>query len=92
MFLLEKLIFSKEYRRMVADLKKIQRQELKEEEKLYDIRTSEGKGRKGSADMSGSLPKSRQSGRNTTKESGSINREEEKNSDSGATTADVSKI
>lgn len=84
MFLLGKVVFSKQYRKMVADLKKIVRQDLKDEGKMYDFRTSEGSGRKGSADLPASIPKSRQSRRGDAKESRSANREEKTDRDSGA--------
>ncbi len=81
---LEATVFSKEYRSMVADLKKLIRQDLKDEERIDDIRAGEGAGRKGSADVSSSLSKSGYTRRSSRKKSGSADNETKNDSDSGA--------
>jgi len=72
---------------MVTMLKKLMRQDLAEEKKLYDIRASEGSGRKGPAGLPKRLPQSRQPRRNSGKEPGPANNEEKKNSDAGTNTS-----
>lgn len=84
---LEQRIFSKDYRAMVALLKKIMRQDIRDEEKLGDIRTSEGSGRQGSASRPASIPKSRQPRRNSGTQPGQADNEEKKDSDSGTAAA-----
>lgn len=81
---LEATIFSKDYRRMIADLKKLVRQDLREEAKLDDIRTGQGAGRKGSADMSASISQGGYTRRSTRKKSGSTDREADSDSNAGA--------
>ena len=85
--MLEDVVFSKTYRAMVSMLKKLLRQDLAEEKKLYDIRASEGSGRKGPAGLPKRLSKSRQPRRNSGKVSGSADNEAKKDSDSGADTS-----
>ena len=82
---LEVNMFSKSYRKMVANLKKSVKQDEREEEALSDIRTSEGKGRQGSASRPSGVSQSRQSRRSTGKESGPANNETKANSDAGTT-------
>ena len=79
MFEIEKRIFSPAYREMVKILKKLGRDDVKDEEKLYDIRSSEGEGRKGPASRPASVPKSRHKRGDTREESRPIDWEEEKN-------------
>jgi len=73
---------------MVANLKKSVKQDQREEEALSDIRTSEGKGRQGSASRPNRIPQSRQSRGNTRKESGPADNEKKENSDAGTAAAD----
>jgi len=84
---LEANMFSKSYRKMVANLKKSVKQDLRDEELLSDIRTSEGKGRQGSASRPSGISQSRQSRRSSGTQSGSTNNEAQTNSDPGATPA-----
>ena len=80
---LETNVFSKSYRKMVANLKKSVKQDIRDEEALSDIRTSEGKGRQGSASRPSGIPQSRQSRRSTGAQSGPANNEAQENSDAG---------
>lgn len=82
----EKVFFSPAYRQMIAALKKLMRQDQKEGEKLIDIRTSEGAGRKGPSGLQGSLPTSGYVRRSPRKKPGPANNETKKDSDSGADT------
>lgn len=84
---LENTIFSKDYRRMISDLKKMIRRDLKEQEIMNDIRTSEGKGRKGSASLPSSLSQSGYTRRSTRKKSGSADNKTQENSDAGTVAA-----
>lgn len=85
---LETNMFSKSYRKMIANLKKSVKQDAREEEALSDIRTSEGKGRQGSASRPSGIPQSRQPRRNTGKESGPANNETQENRDAGTASPD----
>ncbi|KKK60320.1 hypothetical protein LCGC14_3025530 [marine sediment metagenome] len=85
-------MFSKSYRKMIADLKKFIKQDAREEEQLYDIRTSEGAGRKGSASRPSSVPQSRQPRRNSGTKSGPADNETKKDSDAGTASADDAAI
>lgn len=84
---LENAIFSSVYRKMIADLKKLTRDDLREEEKLYDIRTSTGAGRKGSADRPISLSTRRLVRRDTGTKPRPADREAPTDRDAGATPA-----
>ena len=75
--MLENSIFSREYRSMVALLKKIMRGDTKDEERMSDFRTSEGSGRKGPTSLSGGIPESGYLGRVTRAKPRQINRKEE---------------
>jgi hypothetical protein len=88
-FRLEDHIFSKKYRDVVRLMKKIIKQDERDERKLDDIRSSEGKGRKGPASRAPSVPKSRHKRGNSRKESGSADREEETDRDAYPTTPAV---
>lgn len=82
--LLEEEVFSKEYRLMVRDLKKLARADYRDEEKLDDIRASEGAGRKGPTDLSGGISQSGYVRRSPRKKSRPANNEEKKDSDTRA--------
>jgi len=86
MQLIEPVLFSPSYREMVKGIKKAIRDELKDQEKLIDIRTSEGKGRKGPSGLQGSLPASGYIRRSPRKKPGSPDNKTEANSNSGADT------
>lgn len=92
MFNFEKQVFSKNYRSMIRNLKTMVRRDRREEEKLYDIRTSTGKGRQGSADVSHSVSKSRHTRRSSGKESGPTDNEAEKDRNTGTASSDVSHV
>jgi len=79
----EKQFFSPAYRQMIAGLKKLMRQDQREGEKLSDIRTSEGAGRKGPSGLQGSLPTSGYVRRSPRKKPGPVNNEAKKDSDAG---------
>lgn len=83
MNLIEPILFSPSYREMIKGLKKSVRDDLKDEEKIIDIRTSEGAGRKGPSGLQGSLPASGYVRRSSRKKPGSANNEAQKNSDAG---------
>lgn len=80
MFSLEAVVFSPAYRDMVRILKKMQKEDLKDEVRLDDIRTSPGSGRKGSASRPPSLPKIRQPGGNSRKKPGPADKQAEEDS------------
>lgn len=86
MQLIEPVLFSPSYREMVKAIKKAIREELKDQEKLIDIRTSEGKGRKGPSGLQGSLPTGGYVRRSPRKKPGSADNETQKDSDAGANT------
>jgi hypothetical protein len=86
MQLIEPVLFSPTYREMVKGIKKAIREEIKDQEKLIDIRTSEGKGRKGPSGVQGSLPSSGYVRRSPRKKPGSPNNEAQADSNSGADT------
>ncbi len=89
MYLIEKILFSKDYRNIVAKLKKIIRDDEKEGRKLDDIRASEGAGRKGPADRPPNIPKVRHTRRDSGKESGSTDNKEEENRNAGTAPAPI---
>ena len=84
MNLIEPILFSPSYREMVKGLKKSIREDLKDEGKILDIRTSEGAGRKGPSGLQGSLPTGGYVRRSPRKKSGSADNETQENSDAGA--------
>ena len=77
---------------MVSLLKKLGRQDLKDEEKLYDIRASEGAGRKGPTALSYGVSKSGYTRRSSRKKSGPPDNEEKKDSDAGAASTPAGEI
>jgi hypothetical protein len=86
----EKLMFSKEYREAVRMIKKAIKADRKEEEKLDDIRSSEGAGKQGPANRAPSISTRRYSRRNSGTKSGQADNEAENNSDAGPATAAIS--
>lgn len=84
-FFIEPLLFSDPYRKMIASLKKMFKQDAREEGILRDIRAGEGKGRKGPTSLSRYVPKSRHTRGGNGKKSGPADREEKEDRDSGAT-------
>ena len=92
MQLIEPVLFSPSYREMVKGIKKAIRDEIKDQEKLIDIRTSEGKGRKGPSGLQGSLPQSGYVRRSPRKKPGSPDNETKEDRNSGADTAAAAKV
>lgn len=92
MMLLEGNIFSPAYRKMVSNLKKMLRQDIRDEEKIDDVRSGEGAGRKGPTSLQTGLSKSGYTRRSSRKKSGSIDNGTEKNSDTGTTTPPVREV
>ena len=92
MQLIEPVLFSPSYREMVKGIKKAIREEIKDQEKLLDIRTSEGKGRKGPSGLQGSLPSSGYVRRSPRKKPGSPNNETEADRNAGADTPPAAAI
>lgn len=86
MNLIEGILFSPSYREMIKGLKKSIREDLKDEGKILDIRTSEGAGRKGPSGLQGSLPTSGYVRRSPRKKPGPSNNEAEENRNAGADT------
>lgn len=89
---IEPVIFSPTYRGMVKAIKKAIREELKDQEKLVDLRTSQGAGRKGPSGLQGSLPASGYVRRSPRKKPGPPDNKAEENSNSGADTSADAKI
>lgn len=92
MYQIKDVVFSKRYREVVRRMKKLLRDDEKDEVKLNDFRTSEGKGRKGPASMQTGLPKSRHRRRNSREDPRPIDWKEEDDSNAGADSPIVSKI
>ena len=92
MQLIEPVLFSPSYRDMVKGIKKAIREEVKDQEKLIDIRTSEGKGRKGPSGLQGSLPTSGYVRRGPRKKPRPPDNEAKADSDSGADTTGAAAV
>ena len=80
MYEIKDRIFSPAYREMIRNLKKMIREDQKDEVKLDDIRTSEGAGRKGPASRAPSVPKSRHRRRNSGENTGQVDYEAQEDS------------
>ena len=85
-------IFSKDYRDVVRKMKKMMRDDDREERKLDDFRTSEGEGRKGPAAMSAGIPKSRHRRRNSGTKSRPIDWQKEEDSNAGPASTPISEV
>jgi hypothetical protein len=86
----EKLMFSPEYREAVRMIKKAIKADQREEEKLDDIRSSEGAGKQGPANRAPSIPTRRYKRRNSGEKSGPADNEAENDRDAGSASSPVS--
>ena len=76
-------MFSPQYREAVRIIKKAIKDNLRDEVKYDDIRTSEGAGKQGPAERASVLPKSRYIRRNTRAKPRPVDREKENDRDTG---------